>query len=283
MAHVITTNKAKRSPERPMGDQDKRPLDGMTTVLCLGLSSSMIMTVLELVPDVDLIFVIDEFNEASSPDGELSGLYDEITRVLKEGKMKADMSLEEDEHLTPMPIIEKAPFHYLSAGKGEICADARYRERDPAIKWNWRLRFKYGGKERVLMRFDQSYKDAWPKGVERVQHIMIHGVTSLGELNDELSTAEKQQLMFNFDAATNNRPYRLYGLTCRHAFPHNVVVQCGMHARGTSVGYVDVKRDETIMHVIKKYCIKYSATVSLDVLSTGKVYTLKWSKSRLIF
>jgi len=284
MAHVITTNKAKRRPERPMGDQDVRPLEGMTTVLCLGLTTSLVVSVLELVPDVDLIFMIGEFDPASSPDGELHGLYDEIKHILKEGKIKSDMSLDEHEHLMPTPIIEKAQFHYLSKGKGEPYADARYRERDPAIKWDWRLRFKYGGKERVLMYFDQDYLDAWPRGVSGVQHIMIHGITSLGLLEGECSTTQKNQEVANFDAASNSKPYRLYGLTCRHPFPHHVVVQCGEHARGTTIAYVDVKKNESIIYILKKYCYTYSASVTVDVLSTGKVYyCVGWSKWRRMF
>jgi hypothetical protein len=279
MAHVIETNKARRKPERPMSDSDDRPPEGSVTVVSLGTGSD-IASILNLVPDVDVIFMIDEHDDSKE---ELSELYEKIKKIITEGRCASDARINTAVHLAPMPIVDKSPYHYLSKGKGEIIADARYRERDPAIKWDWRLRFRYGGKQRVLMRFEQSPLKTWPVGISGAQHVMLHHdehPIDLFDLKDGLPTDQRVEFFLNFDTCTHRHGYRIYGRSHVYPFPRHVVVECGADPRGSQVAYANVMGEESIKSFIQKYTHKYwtPASLTLDVLSTGKTYKVKWSK-----
>jgi hypothetical protein len=251
-----------------MYDRDAKPAPHLNVVLCLGMGDHIMMP-LQLVPDADVIFVIDDGED------DLEELYESIKTTLTEGKRATNLKLASYSHLHPMPIISPSSFHYLSKGKATIEADARYRECDPAIQWNWRLRFRYGGKNRVLMRFNRSFAMEWPAGVTNVKHIILHNKVEVGRLE----TYEPQgNLKANFLNRTSSEGYRLYGQVTRYWYPNFVIVQAGVNPRGTCVGWIDVKKDYVITNVIIKAIDANDPMVNLLVMETGKVYRVRWRK-----
>jgi hypothetical protein len=271
---------AKKHP-KPFGDYDPYPTDDLVVGVYLGMGTD-IMGFMNLVPDFDVLFVIDNFDEAFSRTGDLDGQRDEIIEILKEGKKKTYNFSDDTMNLRGMPVIEKAAYHYLTHGKCEILMDARYQKRAHPIAWDWRLRFKYNGKERCLMSFNRDFYGTWPKGIRNAKHVMMMGSSSFPAIADELSKEERERFGFNLDHCMHRRGYRLYALSFNHAFPHHVVVDRGIEARGTCVAYIDIfPRKGFITNVIEKVLKKEDTHCTLNVMSTGKVYNVRWFKSRV--
>ena len=255
----------------PIYDKDAEPAAHLNVVLSLGMRDD-IMMVLNLVPEADVIFVIDD-NDDSHKD--LGDLYDRIKTTLTEGKRPTVKGMESESHLRPLPLLATNPFHYLSKGKAVIEADARYRERDPAIEWNWRLRFRYGGKNRVLMRFERSPSEAWPAGVTNVSHVILHRKVDLGLLD---RSPYQGEIIRNLLTNTSTKGYRLYGQATRYWYPNFVIVQSGANPRGTCVGYVDIKPDYVFTNIVVHAIDANDPMVNLLVMETGRVYKVRWRK-----
>jgi len=134
-------------------------------VLYLGMAHD-IMAPLLLVPDLDVLYAIDMFDDCFSPDRTLAGQQRTIKRVLTDGS---------DEHSYAREIHDDAhakrtsrhyqSIHRLDAPATLVCESTEGK--------TWRLDFMYNGKLRKLVFFNNhNFLATWPDEVQQVAHII---------------------------------------------------------------------------------------------------------------
>jgi len=126
-----------------------------------------ILTPIHLVPDFDVLYVIDLFDNAYSRDGTWQGQKEDILENLSRGDNRDSWHREIYENLEdvdPMGI-----FRILGPCENIEEAD------DGSV---WRVEFKYQGKDRSLAHYHhRNFLHEWPDEVNLIDHIMCMGAT----------------------------------------------------------------------------------------------------------
>jgi hypothetical protein len=156
-------------------------------VLYCGMADD-IMAPLLLVPDVDIIYAIDYFDPAFSPDGSIQGQTEEIKLILQRGNDKHTESrriyegeFRHDHRYSKMHRrLDKCnsyykDIHYLH-GKSMFIRDA---EMDIGCqRRRWELIFHYNGKTRILIYYRKvNFLNVWPDEIKDLTDIMTMGAT----------------------------------------------------------------------------------------------------------
>lgn len=116
-----------------------------------------------LCPNFDTLFVIDQFDNAYSPDGTFKGQKRIITDALVNGYTKLLMSNTQD-------IIQ----HPVHIGKATIISDSSVN--DELNGGIWTLKFDWNGKIRTLIRYElNAGHDIWPAEITQISHIIVIG------------------------------------------------------------------------------------------------------------
>lgn len=126
----------------------------MQKVLYLGMSDDII-TPLLLFPDFDKLYIIDRSRDAFN----LEDLFDGIKEMLITGKtLNIPFKNGDDcEHIRPTSI----------GGKCRIIKDRRTHNNK-----RWMLYFKFNGKNRKLIRYEQDFYNNWPTCMRNINHII---------------------------------------------------------------------------------------------------------------
>jgi len=128
------------------------PVQMTLNILYLGMGHDII-TPIQLEPNFDILFVIDHFDTAYSPDETFNGQKDYIINSLLYG---AGLPFYPDD-------VED---HGVLSDKATILSNCQ--ETDS----KWILTFELYGKIRQLIRFERDFTTVWPEEITRIRHII---------------------------------------------------------------------------------------------------------------
>lgn len=191
-------------------------------VLYLGMAYD-IMAPLLLVPDVDIIFAIDIYDETY---GCLSWdeQKDEMRIILTEGS---------DKHSQCRHFHDHDRINRLPGGPATIISD---EDEDKC----WTLKFIYDGKLRTLIYYHHTdFCDPWPTTISDCAHIMSMGVCIVDESNSE---EENRHLRAMFErSCSQGTKTKYYALTFMHEhFPEQVTIyNANADVEGESINWTE--------------------------------------------
>ena len=200
-------------------------------VLYLGMGDD-IMAPLLLVPDLDNLYVIDEFDPAFSSDKTYEGQKQDIIQILRQGYKKVEQWYGET-------------VDYLS-GESEIIS----QEDDGTV---WRLKFNYDGKERNLTFYHhRNFLIEWPQEIRDINHIMTIGSFS-GMRFYEVSASEQLTFkrMMKERSSEKRGTFYLYGLYFSHYYSSYIINVKSRHEETAKIGrlHVDTNKPNWVEHM----------------------------------
>jgi hypothetical protein len=256
--------------DRPIGDNAPEPHRNHDVALCLG-GTDDIMTPLILAPNVDVIFMVGHFAEED---------IDVMIKTLQDGKREVTWKDDFVRNFVHAPILEKTPIHYLPKGKADILMYAPFPKRPTAMNWSKRLRFRYGGKERVVFVFLQSPFEKWPSCVTNLSHIFI--LSPLMHVTVLQKIFDVDHYAFCMSTCGGRaRKTTIYAGYRTNSCNHYVVVKNGCRPRGNILGYFTLTLATPVGWALKRCLSDKERMCEFRVLDTGRVYRLKWQSWNL--
>lgn len=194
-------------------------------ILYLGMAND-IMSPLLLVPDFDILYVIDKFDFHFSSDRKtFKRQKQDIKDVLIEGSDKTSfwkIFHEEDSHIRCTHYLETPSTIIDESDDGTV----------------WRLKFNYNDKIRELVFYHhRDFLIEWPIEIQNISHIMCMGALSWTTFVEKDCT-----ILLKILEERTLKPFYFYALHFMHKhFPKWFIVMNGNERNGIKVARTQIK------------------------------------------
>ena len=203
----------------------------MINVLYCGMAWD-IMSPLLLIPNLDKLYVIDNFDSAYSSDGTFTGQQQDIKNILisgTENEYKRQIFIDSE-----TDILKKYDIHSLAEPCKIVCENKNENQ--------WILEFMYLGQLRKLIHYQYDFHDEWPSDIINITHVMSIGAP--------FDIAELVLLKMLTTRVTTNFQYYALWFNNKN-YTHKITVKNGEFRNGTKIAKIEINSNKLFTN--KKY------------------------------